>query len=122
LLETTTKQLEYSKNKTKQNNAPELFGRQGLWEINPRNNRSLLGFEGGKVATSANSELLIFKEIAYYIYLALFSANEIEFKKVTSNLGRTHFLTCSASPKPTIGDSELLKSRRNLYNIIFIQK
>jgi hypothetical protein len=98
LLETTTKQLEYSKNKTKQNNAPELFGRQGLWEINPRNNRSLLGFVGGKAATSANLELLIFKEITYYIYLALFYANEIELKELTSNLGRTHFFTCSASP------------------------
>ena len=96
MLETTTKQLEYSKNKTKQNNAPELFGRQGLWEINPRNNRSLLGFVGGKAATSANSELLIFKEITYYIYLALFYANEIELKELTSNLGRTHFFTCSA--------------------------
>ena len=72
-----------------------------IWQAGSLETKSMklsfaAGFIGGKAAASANSELLILKEITYLA--SLFYANKKEFKELTTDLGRIHFCTCSAGP------------------------
>ena len=81
------------RNETKQRT--KIIWQAGSLETKSTKLSFVAGFIGGKAAASANSELLIFKEITY---LALFYANKIEFRELTIELGRIHFCTCSAGP------------------------
>ena len=71
-----------------------MAGRQGLSKLKSMELSFAAGFIGGKAVASANSELLIFKEITYLA--SLFYANKKEFRELTTDLGRIHFCTCSA--------------------------